>query len=176
MSAPQYVPTAPSDAPRPGDFAQMPPPRPYVPRPNEQATIPPGPTFGTPGPDGGYALRLARSFESRLQLAAKERVADALAAGCALAMKRAAQNGRAPTRADVAIGLTALGYLGGAPDDLVAWRSHELFGAATDYHLQRRLADGCDAAMLSASLEDVRSMLGDWWRMLGTESFDRYSV
>jgi len=176
VSAPEYAPSSPFDAPRPGEFDRMPIPRPYVVRPNEQATIPQRPTFGTPGPDAGYALHLARTLEGRLELAVNERASDALAAGCVLAMKRAARFGRAPIKRDVEVGLAALGYLGDAPCGLVAWRSHELFGIATDYHLQRRLADGCAATLLTASVEQVRTMLPRWRQMLGIETFDRYAT
>jgi hypothetical protein len=171
MSAPEYVPSPPSSAPRPAEFGRMPPPRPYVERPDEQATIPRRPTFGTPGPDAGYALHLARTLEGELELAAGERVSDASAAGCALAMKRAARFGRAPIKADVRIGLTMLGYLGGSPTELRMWRTHALRGIATDYHLQRHLVD---SATLARTAEAALAGLAAWRDMLGVDPADGF--
>ena len=51
-------------------------------RPSElRGTRPAGPSLGTPGPDQGFALKLARRFEDRLELAEGESTEDAIA-GC----------------------------------------------------------------------------------------------
>lgn len=167
ISAPEYVPVLPLDAPPIGDLQHFPPPRRPVVRPNEQATIPQRPGFGTPCPNAGYALRLGRVFEDRVELTDGERARDAMAAGNVLALKRAGRIGRGPILADVEVGLTILGYLGSAPDALLAWRADELFGIATDYHLQRRLADRVTDDDLAQPAAALRARLGGWRQLLG---------
>jgi len=54
---------------------------------------PSGSFLGTPGPDQGFALKLARRFEDRLVLAPGEHAEDALSGCTAVAMRRAAAFG-----------------------------------------------------------------------------------
>ena len=64
-------------------------------RPSElRTTRPPrGRMFGTPGPDQGYALKLARRFEDRVNLVPGESAEDAIAGCTAVAMRRARRCG-----------------------------------------------------------------------------------
>src|SRR6202043_3766681 len=86
------------------------------------ASQPAGQLLGSPGPDQGFALRLARRFEERLQLVEGESVEDAIAGCTAVAMRRCARFGRAPAIYDVSFAFTLWGFLGGGPDDLLAAR------------------------------------------------------
>ena len=63
-------------------------------------------------------------------------------AGCtSVGMRRCARFGRAPAIYDLTFAFTLWGFLGGAPDDLVAWRG-PLFRSASHHSLaQRAIAD-----------------------------------
>ena len=68
-------------------------------------------------------LSLARRFEGKLTLTPGEHEKDALAGAVGVALKRASLYGRAPVVHDLTIALTIWGFLGEAPDDLVALRT-----------------------------------------------------
>ena len=112
MSAPHYVPADPVAKVR---SYSSPPRRPgswLADRPGEiRGLQPEGERLGAHGPDGGYALKLARRFEDSLQLHDREDPADVLAGGAAVAMKRAASFGRAPISEDLEVGLVVWGFL-----------------------------------------------------------------
>ncbi len=82
-----------------------------------------GPRLGDPGPDQGFALKLARQVQGRLVLTPNESEDDALAGCVAIAMRRSALFGRAPAIHDITVALTLWGYLGEAPSDLVSIRA-----------------------------------------------------
>ena len=170
MSTPPHVRVEPADAPRVGDLPRFPGQRRPVKRYAEMATIPWKPRYGTPTPDAGYALRLAERFEPRLELTATERTDDALWAGSILAMQRAGRAGRGPIPADVEVGLTALGYLGGAPQEMAAWRARELAGIRSEYHLQRRLAERVGYELLELTAPEIREHLHDWQSVFDVEA------
>lgn len=141
MTQPRYAPITEEGEVRPA--YRLAPPRPWSQhrvaelRPGGRE---PGRIGGVPGPDQGYALRLAARLADRLVLAPGEHADDVLAGAVAIALRRAALFGRAPVSADLELALSAFGYLGEAPTDVVA-RRHGLFaGAAHDYLTQRRLA------------------------------------
>lgn len=123
---------------------------------------PRGDMLGSPGPDLGYALSLAERFRHRLDLAPQERADDALAAGCGIAMRRCSRLGRAPTTKDVELGLTVLGYLGGAPADYVAWRKRHVRGASHEYAEQRELVDAVDEDVLGLTPDEAKPRLASW--------------
>src|SRR5215204_1081107 len=81
-----------------------------------------GPRMGYPGPDQGYMLKLARTFEGQLVLTEGEHEADAMAGGIAVALKRASLFGRAPVIHDLRIAFTIWGFLAPAPPELVKLR------------------------------------------------------
>jgi hypothetical protein len=127
---------------------------------------PEGALFGTPGPNVGYALTLCNRLADRLQLAPSEHRHDAVAVVAETAMRRAASFGRGPVSLDIEFAATVLGYLGGAPDDFVAWRTHAVHHADHDYPTRRRVVDALpeDALRLKPSdlagrLDSVRATL-----------------
>jgi hypothetical protein len=136
------------------------------------AFSPRGPLFGTPGPDLGYALTLARRFASRLRLAEHEHRADADAVAAEIGMRRAAGMGRAPTAFDVEFGFTILGYLDDAPADLVAWRRPRVRGAAHDYRPRRLLVGAVRPEALELPIETLRSRVASDWGSLFTSDAD----
>jgi hypothetical protein len=162
MAVDPYVPAATADAPRSKE--KVPPARGWkAVRPGDLPTQRPrGHLFGTPGPDAGYALALGERFRSALDLAWQEHPDDGLAVGTAIGMKRAALFGRAPILADIEVGLSVLGYLGGAPEDLVDWRRERVRDARHSYPVQRDIADAIAEATLRLKPAEVRAQLANW--------------
>ncbi len=86
-------------ADRPGDFG---------------GAQPTGDQLGTPGPDQGYAFKLARHFADRLHPGRLDN--DDVTSGCvAIASKRAGLFGRAPVVYDLTAAFTMWGFLDPAP-------------------------------------------------------------
>jgi hypothetical protein len=166
MAAPDYVPVPLADQPR--QSLALPPPRHWMAdRPADlQRGQPVGPKFGVPGPDQGYALKLAERLADRVQVADGEHVEDALAGAVAVATKRAALFGRAPVLQDIEMALTLWGFLGGAPDDLVEFRRRLFGGAAHHYWDQRAVTDLVPDSTLRLAPAQVAERLSDWRRLL----------
>ena len=131
---------------------------------------PRGRAFGVPGPDQGYALLLAhRLFEERLQLTQGISAEDALIGAAAVAGARAALFGRAPVARDVEMALILFGFLGDAPDDLVAWRASLFQAAAHHYDLQRRIVELVPEETLRLTPEQVHAQLPQWRALVTAE-------
>lgn len=172
MSAPSHVPprvnqpkayTSPPQraggwrANRPGDVVG-----------NEQPT---GPALGNQGPDQGYVLKLAADFADRLVLRPGEHRADAIEGATAVALRRASLFARAPMADDLTIAFTLFGYLGDAPDELVAHRRElfdELHHSTVHYFEARELAASVPEATLRMSVDEVAAACAaDWKAPLG---------
>ncbi len=166
MAAPDYVPVTLSDEPR--RALDLPPPRHWMAdRPGDlDRGQPLGPKLGRPGPDQGYALKLAEDFEDRVQVAEGEHVEDALAGCVAVALKRAALFGRAPVSHDVEVALRLWGYLGDAPDDLVEYRRRLFGGAAHHYWDQRAVTDVVPDETLRLTPAKVAERLSGWRQLI----------
>ena len=167
MTQPNFVPIVEADQVRrayrlrvPGIWTQS--------RPSEVRgpSQPAGFKLGSPGPDQGFALKLARRFEDRLQLAPGESAEDAMAGCTAVAMRRCARFGRAPAVYDLTFGFTLWGFLGGAPDDLTEARGPLFRAAAHHYQAQRAIADSVAEEALRMTPEAVAAQLGQWRTML----------
>lgn len=122
--------------------------------------------IGSPGPDQGFALKLARRFEERLVLGAGESAEDAIAGCTAVAMRRCAHFGRAPAVYDLSFGFTLWGYLGGAPVDLLEARAPLFRSAAHHYQAQRAIADSVTPDSLRMTPEEVAARLDQWRELL----------
>jgi hypothetical protein len=128
-----------------------------------------GGSRGTPGPDQGYAMLLARRFEDRLVLTEGEHAEDVLL-GCALlGARRCGLVGRAPTVYDVEAALTLWGFLTVAPPGLVEVRRLAFSGVSHDYPVQRALMDRVPESALRQSPMDlaVKVAAGDWPALVG---------
>jgi hypothetical protein len=126
-----------------------------------------GRELGVPGPDQGYALLLAHTqFEDRLELSAGITAEDALVGCSAVASRRAALFGRAPVAKDIELALVLFGFLGGAPEDLVAWRAPLFQAAAHHYRQQRTIAGAVSEDTLRMTPSDARSRLSQWHSMV----------
>jgi hypothetical protein len=105
--------------------------------------------LGDPGPDQGFAIKLARQVRGRLVLTSAESEEDALAGTVAIAMRRSALFGRAPSIHDITVALTLWGFLSEAPADLVAIRTQVFAAVASSHHYMER------RAIVDAVPEDV---------------------
>jgi len=123
---------------------------------------PAGSSLGTPGPDQGFALKLARRFEDRLVLGPGDHAEDAISGCTAVAMRRAALFGRAPVIHDLTLAFTLWGFLEGAPADLVAAREPLFRSASHHYRVQRTIADCVLESTLRLAPEQVGDRLGEW--------------
>lgn len=141
-------------ADRPADFA-------------EERRQPQGDRLGNPGPDQGYALKLARLLEPELQLAEGEHARDALAGIVAVANKRASLLGRAPVIHDLRVAATVFGFLDASADaDLVRLR-RELFEEVDHFHHYvelRRIVDMVPAEVLRQTPQQVEQRYRAGWR------------
>ena len=169
MTAPDYVPLAGPDRIRPID--RLPVPRSWrSTRPGEVLDpVPPsGSKFGSTGPDLGYGLKLARRFEAKLTEG--EHAADAVAGCFATGAKRAASFGRAPVIFDMELAYILWGFLGDAPDDLIAFRKPLFMGASHEYWEQRQIVDRVKASTLRLTPAQVRATLSDWKSLIETSA------
>lgn len=169
MAAPDYVPVAAADRVRAAE--RMPPPVAWIAvRPGEIPGLRPpvGRWVGTPGPDQGYGLQLARQFAERLQLEEHERAEDAVAGCLGVALRRAALFGRAPVIYDCELAYRLFGFLGDAPADLVAFRKELFAEAAHDYFHQRGIVDRVPEETLRLTPAEVAGRLGEWKTLIRT--------
>jgi hypothetical protein len=107
-------------------------------------------------------------LEDRLRVAPGESREDALAGGFACGCRRATHFGRAPVIHDMEWAYTLWGYLGGAEEDLVAWRIPRFRGAADDYWVQREIVDAVRPDALRLTPAQVQERLGAWKELLIT--------
>jgi hypothetical protein len=127
---------------------------------------PAGSALGTPGPDQGFALKLARRFEDRLVLRGGDTAEDAIWGCTAVAMRRSALFGRAPVIHDLTLAFTLWGFLEGAPADLVTARSPLFRSASHHYRVQRAIADCVLESTLRLTPEQVGERLAGWRDLL----------
>jgi hypothetical protein len=172
MAAPEHVPV---DRTKPVRGYESTPRRPaswLADRPGvlTGAGQPRGDQLGNQGPDQGYALSLARRFEGQLTLTPGEHERDALAGAVGVALKRASLFGRAPVVHDLTVALTVWGFLGDAPDDLVALRKplFEEVWHPHHYGSLRQLVDLVPETTLRHSPAEVTELhRADWRALLG---------
>jgi len=142
-----------SDLPRPE--AGPNPERRWTPdRPGDVAGtgVPWGGAFGTPGPDAGYAIKLAAGRD--LILAENEHRADANLAVAAVAAARASLASRGPTKIDLDAAIVILGY--DTESDFGAIRAAAIAGAAHHPQRIRRLVAGIPMDVVEDTADDLR--------------------
>lgn len=172
MPTDPYVPTPLDEKPRQKqNFASgvsMPPARGWrADRPGDDvAHMPRGALTGSPGPNVGFALTLAKRSRDRLRLEPSEHADDAVAVVAELAMKRAASYGRAPTTVDVDLVSELLGFSAPAPADVKAWRPTVIRGAHHEYVVRRRIVDAVPESVLRRPLADLADVVGEARRAL----------
>ncbi len=99
---------------------------------------PRGEHLGSPGPDQGFMLKLARQFEGTLVLESGEHERDALSGCVAIGLRRASLFGRAPVTHDLTLALTIWGYLSEAPRELVDLRKKLFEEVSHEHHYRER--------------------------------------
>ncbi len=168
MTAPQQIASSPAQQPRRG--LSLPPSASW--RADRPADLGPGqpvgPSLGIPGPDQGYALKLARHFDDRLVLSEGEHAADAVIGCLGVALRRASIFGRAPVIHDLEIAFTLWGFLGDAPSELVELRRPRFQAVEHHYDEQRSIAAQVPEATLRLAPTEVKARWpGEWRELLG---------
>lgn len=173
MTQPSFVPITEADQVRPSLQLEVPGSW-TTDRPAELRipTRPAGPSMGTPGPDQGFALRLARRFEDRLQLVAGEEAHDVVVGVALLGSRRSALFGRAPSVHDVRAALNLWGFLGAVPAPLAEERRRAFQSASHDYVVQRALVDRVPEAALRLTPDQAAEAVaaGRWAELVGAGS------
>jgi hypothetical protein len=170
MTQPSFVPITEADQLRPS--LQLEAPGHWVAaRPAELhfPVHPGGRHLGRPGPDQGYALRLAHRAADRFHLGPGEAEDDAIVGTAMLASRRAALFGRAPTVHDVESAAALWGFF---DDDLPAGmrdaRRAAFSGAAHDYPVQRALVDRVPQAVIRLRADEIAARRDEWASLVGT--------
>jgi len=167
MAAPEYVPLSLNELPRLKE--PIPPPGHWkADRPADlKGRQPVGRMLGSPGPDQGYALVLARRFEDRLVLEPDEHAEDVVAGCLGVATKRSSLFGRAPVIHDLDVAFTLWGFLAPAPEYLAEFR-RPLFEGARHLHYdeRRRISDLVPESTLRMTPQQVRDRLASWRELL----------
>jgi hypothetical protein len=131
---------------------------------------PHGDRLGTPGPDQGFALRIARRLESELIVAAGESVDDVIGGCVNIALRRASLYSRAPVVHDLRMAFTIWGLFDPAPpDELVAARRRLFEGVANTAHHYaegRHLADLVPEWVLRSTPGEIVSQYPARWAAL----------
>jgi len=162
MTQPTFVPIAEADQVRPARHLHVPGSW-TTSRPAELRTprFQPGRGEGTPGPDSGFALRLAHRFEHDLRLDEGESAHDVVLGVALIASKRAALFGRAPSVYDVRHALALWCFLDpDAPAELRRVRRAAFSAISHDYVAQRQLVDAIPEEVLLLGPEDARGRGG----------------
>jgi hypothetical protein len=156
MTQPTFVPIAEADQVRPARHMHVPGSW-TTSRPAELVVpeAPRGRGMGTPGPDSGFALRLAKRFAHDLKLSEGESEHDVVLGVALVASKRAALFGRAPSVYDVRFSLNLWGFLGKVSPDLEAERRVAFSSISHDYAAQRALVDAVPEEILRLSPEEA---------------------
>lgn len=170
MAAPEFVPVKPLAEVR---TYTSPPRRPdpwLADRPGDlDGRQPLGVGLGVPGPDQGYALKLADEvFRGQLRTG-RLRADDAIAGCVGIALKRAASFGRAPTAHDLRIAFTIWGFLDdNPPADLVALREAWFAEVAHPHHYaeSRRIVDAVSEEVLRSTPAEIDAAYRSGWRSL----------
>ena len=125
--------------------------------------VPVGRGFGKPGPDQGFALRVARAFAGQVVLTEGEHLEDVVT-GCALlASRRASAFGRAPSAPDLRWAMNLWGFLEqSVPSGTVATRAWAFRSLVHDYAVQRALVDRVPEEALTLSPDEAVRQRDRW--------------
>ncbi len=115
---------------------------------------PTGMLLGSPGPNVGYALKLARDRKDRLHLEGEE-LDDVVSVIAGIAMRRASELSRAPVVSDVDFAIRLLGYERELTEHVFEWRRLVVGGAAHDYVTRRTVVDAVPKSLLRLKPDEV---------------------
>ena len=168
MSAPRYVPQPAQQVAR---SYQSPPWKPdswFPDRPGElDGRQPWGEGLGTPGPDPGYAMLLARQTLDQLHLQGGEDPEDAVAGATVVALKRSASFGRAPSSHDLRVAYTIWGFMDADPPAELVELRRGMFAECHSPHFYdrlRRIADSVPLEVLRQPTEAILEQVRRDWR------------
>lgn len=171
MAAPKFTPVDPSDAPRRYESPD------YVPsswtpdRPGDIVGFQPhGDRLGAPGPDQGYAIKIANSLRPKLHLQPGENEEDVMRGCLGVALRRASMFSRAPVVHDLNVAFTVWGFFTDSPpQELVDLRMPLFEGlrhVGHHYTESRVVVDHVPAETLSKTHGQVEAAFPDQWRSL----------
>jgi hypothetical protein len=167
MTQPSFVPITEADQVRPARRLQVPAAwSPTRPADHRSPGQPMGRRLGNPGPDQGFALRLAHRVEPKLRLTEGESGEDVAVGVAMIASRRSAMFGRAPSMHDVNVAVALFGLATDAPKDLVAYRKLRFSGASHHYEVQRALVDSIPEDTLRMPTAEVVEQSPTGWREL----------
>ncbi len=126
---------------------------------------PSGMLLGTPGPNIGFAVKLARERADTMRLGRHEALGDAIAVVAEVAMRRAATVPRAPVVHDVDFAVRLLGY---DSESAVAfeWRKAVVDGAAESWSRRRTVVDAVPKRLLRATMTELDEHLDEFRQAL----------
>lgn len=171
MAAPRFSPVPPTDHARAYESPDHVPAS-WVPdRPGDiDGFQPEGPRLGDPGPDQGYALRIAAQLRPKIQLQPGEHIDDAIRGCLGVALRRASIFSRAPVVHDLTIAFTIWGfYDANPPAELVRLRATMFEGlrlVGHHYMEARMVADLPPEATLRMTPAQVADAYPRDWRTL----------
>lgn len=171
MAAPKFSPVDPTDAPR---YYESPAhvPDSWTPdRPGEIAGFQPhGERLGAPGPDQGFAIKIANSLRPKLHLQPGENDEDVVRGCLGVALRRASMFSRAPVVHDLTIAFTVWGFFADAPpQELVDLRMPLFEGlrhVGHHYTESRVVVDHVPADTLRKTPAQVEAAFPSEWRSL----------
>ncbi|CAN5629649.1 hypothetical protein BH24ACT4_BH24ACT4_12780 [soil metagenome] len=171
MAAPEYVPTDPLARLRSYSSSPRRPESWVADRPGDlHDGQPRGERFGAPGPDLGFAHKIARTFDDCMELAEGEDHHDVVGGCVAIAMRRASLFGRAPVVHDLTAAFTLWGFFD--PDPVAELRVlrakvFEGVGHAAHHYVElRALVDAVPEATLLMTPKQVTEAHAADWRSL----------
>lgn len=171
MAAPKFSPVAPTSSAR---SYQSPDHVPDSWKPDRPAEIagfqPQGPRRGSPGPDQGFALRIASRLAPSLVLQPGEHRDDVVRGCLGVALRRASLFSRAPVVHDLKMAFTMWGFFDDdAPADLVALRGPLFAGlrhVGHHYTEARVVADMVPESTLRLTPDALAAEYPGRWREL----------
>jgi hypothetical protein len=171
MAAPKFSPVAPGDVTH---YYESPDhvPATWVPtRPGEIAGFQPkGDRLGAPGPDQGFAIKIANSLRPKLHLQPGENEDDVVRGCLGVALRRASIFSRAPVVHDLTVAFTVWGFYDETPDPALVETRSEMFEGLRHvghhYTESRKVVDAVPASTLEMTPAAVASAYGSDWRSL----------
>jgi len=171
VAQPDYVPIVPSDRIRPSNRLEIPGSWSQD-RPAEIVSLrqPEGGSFGAPGSDLGFGLKLAHRVAERAVLSEGEHLDDVVSGCFGCGTRRSSFFHRAPVIYDMEWAFTLWGFMEGAPEELTAFRRPLFVGAAEDYYRQRDIVGRVRDEAIRLSPSEVKANLAKWRDWLGDET------
>lgn len=132
---------------------------------------PDGPLYGKPGPNVGFATKLAHGRSDRMHLRDQEALEDVLPVVAEIAMRRAASFGRAPIVHDIDFASRLMGYDRPVGHDF-DWRLLAVEGAHEEWPRRREIVNAVPDDMLRLAPDQLGDRVEEFWaavRELATE-------